>query len=157
MWFPSLTVQALGLPEFEQAFYVSILGAVLIGIAIALLIESRRKRKAFVGLGLGGAIAINLCGGLCLAGWLVFGGFEIPIRGHIILWTLVVVLVGISGLFGTVLGTIQRKSFSQIGASDACGVNLPRAKCVVPRLRRCRGSSSQSGSSSTQALWRSPQ
>jgi hypothetical protein len=96
--FPAQTVPALGLPEFEQAFYPSILGAVLIGIAIALFIESRRKQQAFVGLGLGGAIAINLCGGLALAGWLLLGGLGIPIRGHIILWMLVMVLVGISGV-----------------------------------------------------------
>jgi hypothetical protein len=61
--FPAQTVQTLGLPQFEQTFYLSILGAVLIGIAIALLIESRRKQQAIVGLGLGGAVAINLCGG----------------------------------------------------------------------------------------------
>lgn len=96
--FPAQAVQTLGLPDFEQTFYPSILGAVLIGIAIALCIESWRKQPAFVGLGLGGAIAINLCGGLALAGWLLFGGLEIPIRGRIILWTLVVVLVGISGI-----------------------------------------------------------
>jgi hypothetical protein len=49
-------------------------------------------------LGVGGAIAINLCGGLCLAGWLVFGGLEIPLRGQLFLWGLAVVLVGISAI-----------------------------------------------------------
>jgi hypothetical protein len=97
MCLPTLTVQALGLPAFQQTFYPSVLGAVLIGIAVALFIESWRKQQAFVGLGLGGAIVINLCGGLALAGWLLLGGLELPIRGHIIMWMLVVVLVGISG------------------------------------------------------------
>jgi hypothetical protein len=39
-----------------------------------------------VGLGLGGAIAINLCGGLVLFGWLVFGDLSLPLRGLIFLW-----------------------------------------------------------------------
>ena len=95
VWFPRPVVAAFGVPEAAVAFYPSILGAVLFGIGIALLIERVRGSS---GLGLSGAISINLCGGVVLAAWLVFGSLEIPIRGQVLLWALVVVLVGISSV-----------------------------------------------------------
>ena len=53
------------------------MGGVFIGIALALFIEAFRERpQGLVGLGLGGAIAINLCGGLVLMGWLIFGKYS---------------------------------------------------------------------------------
>ena len=61
----------LGVPLVENAFYPNVLGAVLFGIGIALTIECRRKRGQSVGLGLAGAVAINLSGGVMLALWLV--------------------------------------------------------------------------------------
>jgi hypothetical protein len=96
--FPRSIVALLGVPDAASAFYPSILGAVLIGIGIALLVESKRTSPDAVGLGLAGAIAINLCGGVVLGLWLVFGGLDLPARGQIFLWTLVVILVGISGV-----------------------------------------------------------
>lgn len=96
--FPKPAVEALGLPPIETAFYPNILGAVLIGIGIALLIEWRRKPARPAGLGLGGAVAINLCGGIVLAGWLLVGGLDIPLRGQILFWGLVAVLAGISAI-----------------------------------------------------------
>lgn len=92
MLFPDHLVEALGMPPSEQAFYPNILGAVLFGIGIALLIQLRSNS----GLGLLGAVAINLCGGLALAFWLLFGSLSLPTHGLIGLWTLVVVLIGIS-------------------------------------------------------------
>ena len=92
--FPENLVKALGIPQSEQAFYPNILGAVLFGIGIALLIQ--RKRDG--GLGLLGAIAINLCGGLVLALWLVFWSLSLPMHGFVGLWFLVVVLFVASGL-----------------------------------------------------------
>jgi hypothetical protein len=88
-------VRIFGLPETEQAFYPTILGAVLFGIGIALLIELLRKNE-FIGLGLGGAIAINLIGGTVLFIWLIWGKLDIPIQGTIILWILDFLLIGIS-------------------------------------------------------------
>lgn len=97
--FPSLS-RTLGVPEVDVPFYASILGAVLFGIGIALILESRRRRgeDQLVGLGLGGAVAINLCGGLVLIGWLIFGDLGLPMRGNVFLWSLAVVLVGLSGV-----------------------------------------------------------
>ena len=96
MAFPLNLVKALGLPIVYPAFYPSILGGVLFGIGLALLIESYRKSNGLVGLGLAGAIAINLCGAIVLALWLVSDKLTLPLRGHILLWSLVLLLVGIS-------------------------------------------------------------
>ena len=71
-------------------------GAVLIGIAVALVIEFNRKPAGMVGLGVGGAIAINLCAVFVLCFWLLNGKLSISLLGHIILWILVIILVVIS-------------------------------------------------------------
>jgi hypothetical protein len=47
---------------------------------------------------LGGAVAINLSGGLVLILWLIFGDLNIPSRGHFFLWSLAIILVGISSI-----------------------------------------------------------
>ncbi len=90
-------IKIFGLPESDMSFYPNILGAILFGIGIALLIEYRRTGR-FIGLGLGGAISINLMGGIVLFLWLVFGNLNIPAHGKIILWILDIVLIGISSL-----------------------------------------------------------
>jgi hypothetical protein len=92
IFFPSAIVDALGVPTVASSFYPSILGAILFGIGVALLAQ----RGIGGGLGLYGAIAINICGGLVLGFWLVFGDLELPFRGLVFLWTLLFVLVGIS-------------------------------------------------------------
>jgi peptidoglycan/LPS O-acetylase OafA/YrhL len=89
-------VQWLGMPATETPFYASVLGAVLLGIGIALMIETRRKPGGPVGLGLAGAVAINLCGGVALAAWLLGGQLNLPLRGQVLLWLLALALVGIS-------------------------------------------------------------
>jgi hypothetical protein len=86
----------IGIPSVEDSFYPTILGAVLLGVGIALLLERSRRASAFVGLGLGGAIAINLCAGLTLVIYLVSGGLVMPLRGYIILWILAAVVLGVS-------------------------------------------------------------
>ncbi len=96
MAFPAGLVKALGIPMPGTPFYATILGGVLFGIGLALLLECYRKSNRFVGLGLGGAIAINLCGGFVLAAWLLSDKLTLPLRGHIFLWFLVLLLVGIS-------------------------------------------------------------
>ena len=90
--FPRPLVTALGVPNVESAFYPSIMGAVLFGIGIALLLQRNRAK----GLALEGAVSINLCGGIVLGLWLLFGGLQLPLRGLILLWILVAILVGIS-------------------------------------------------------------
>ncbi len=94
--FPDSVVSALGVPDVAPAFYPNILGGVLFGIGIALLIERKNQHHKGIGLGLGGAIAINLCGGMVLGAWMLFGGLSLPFRGSVFLWALVVLLVAIS-------------------------------------------------------------
>ena len=96
--FSETLVEFLGVPATEQSFYPNILGGVLFGIGVALLIECFRFPNGLVGLGLGGAIAINLCGGLVLVFWLISGNLSIPIRGQVFLWTLAFILVAISNI-----------------------------------------------------------
>ena len=91
-------INFLGVPNTELYFYPNILGGVLFGVGIALLIEYYRKSGSLVGLGLGGAVSINICGGIVLALWLIFGNLNIPLKGIIFLWILVVILVGISSM-----------------------------------------------------------
>lgn len=89
----------LGVPKVANTFYPSILGAVLLGIGIALLIESfRTNPQQLVGLGLGGAVAINLCGGAGLIAWLIFGDLNLPVNGMLLLWVIAFILVAISSI-----------------------------------------------------------
>lgn len=86
----------LGVPFSDVGFYPTILGAILFGIGIALVVEVRRKPNGLVGLGVGGAVAINLSGGMVLLLWLLSGALELPLRGRVFLWSLALLLVGIS-------------------------------------------------------------
>lgn len=113
--FPPKVIEFLGVPAAGHRFYLSIFGGVLVGVGIALLTEYLRKPDGMVGLGLGGAIAINLCGCVVLAVWLASGKLAIPVRGQIVLWALVVILLVLSGI--EIL--VDRKSrTSQRGAED---------------------------------------
>jgi hypothetical protein len=94
--FPLGTARLLGIPVSDSDFYPTILGAVLFGIGIALLIERFGVSKNVRGLGLGGAIAINFCGGVALVVWLVFGPLAIPLKGSILLWTIAVLVIGLA-------------------------------------------------------------
>jgi hypothetical protein len=100
MAFPAGLVKTLGIPIEVPAFFATILGGVLFGIGLALLMECYWKSGRFSGLGLGGAIAINLCGGGVLAIWLLSGALSLPLRGQILLWFLVLLLIGLSLLEG---------------------------------------------------------
>ena len=93
IFFPKPLVEFLGVPVAENAFYPSLLGAVLFGIGVALLIE---RFHGPGGLGLPGAISINLSGGVILAIWLISGQLTLPIGGLMFLIALVILLVGIS-------------------------------------------------------------
>lgn len=87
-----------GVPHTDVKFYPTLLGAVLFGIGIALMIEAFRKPNSLAGLGQGGAVAINLSGGAVLCFWLLNGAIEFPLRGLVFLWTLAIILVGISAV-----------------------------------------------------------
>jgi hypothetical protein len=99
--FPLGIIDLLGLPETSTNFYPGILGAVILGIGLALLSELVGYSKGFRGLGPGGAILINLVGSVVLICWLLFGSLSIPLKGQIILWAvgIIVLTIGIIELF----------------------------------------------------------
>ncbi|MEN8245801.1 MAG: hypothetical protein ABFS43_12980 [Thermodesulfobacteriota bacterium] len=95
--FPLGLATWLGVPEGGLNFYPGILGAVLFGIGVALLLEAYGEQKGIRGLGLEGAIAINICGAGALVVWLLAVPLEISLRGYVVLWVIVlsVLLIGI--------------------------------------------------------------
>lgn len=96
MAFPSGLVEALGVPPTEDRFYPTVLGAVLFGVGVALLIEANRLPGGIIGLGLGGAVAINLAAASVLIVWLIWGNLEIPTRGRVLIGMLSAGLLAIS-------------------------------------------------------------
>ena len=94
--YPMGIVKLLGLPPTDTYFYAIILGAVLFGIGIALLIELYGESRKVRGLGLAGAVAINLSGAGALVIWLVISPFSLPIRGRVILWSVAIVVLTIA-------------------------------------------------------------
>jgi len=72
-------------------FYPTILGGVILGVGIALLVEIYGFAKGIRWFGLGYVIAINLCVAIVLLIWLLSTPFEIPLRGHIILWSIAII------------------------------------------------------------------
>lgn len=91
--FPCGVSRILGLPESNTNFYPIILGAVIFGIGVALLIERYGSSMGIRGLGLGGAIAINLIGAGILMLYLIIVPFNIPVRGYIVLWSIAVIVL----------------------------------------------------------------
>ncbi len=67
VWLPSPMMAWLGLPPAGSRLYSTVLGGVLVGIGLALLLELFGRR----GLGLDGAVVINICGAGLLVLWLV--------------------------------------------------------------------------------------
>ena len=98
LWYPKSLVEAMGLPMPSRGFFSTILGGVLVGIGLALIVEDRRSSQKPVGLGLGGAIAINLCGAITLAAALLSPNLSLTPFGGIFLWGLVFILVVVSSL-----------------------------------------------------------
>jgi hypothetical protein len=93
--YPVGMARLLGVPDPTTSFYPTILGGVLFGIGVALLLEIFGQPGRTHGLGLGGAIAINLCGAGVLLVWLVTTPLNIPVRGYVVLWTIAVAVFGI--------------------------------------------------------------
>ena len=87
--------EVLGVPRSNLDFYPTILGSVILGIGVALLIERYGKNRNICGLGLEGAIVINFCAATTLLIWLVAKPFNLPLRGTIFLWGIVVLVYGI--------------------------------------------------------------
>lgn len=96
IFFPAQIMLSLDLPKVETYFYVNILGAVLLGIGIALFLEYFAGNLGITGLGIGGAIAINLFGGGALVYWLLVGNLDLTPGGAIFLWGIAIVVLGVA-------------------------------------------------------------
>jgi hypothetical protein len=93
--FPLGIATSLGVPVPDTHFYPTILGAVLLGIGIALLIDVYGQPHGLSGLGIAGAIAINFCGAGVLTLWLIFAPLGLPLRGYVVLWAIAIVVFAI--------------------------------------------------------------
>ena len=98
IFFPSKVATLLGLPVPLEPFWAGMLGAVLTGIGVALVIECRWTRLPASGLGVGGALSINLSAATVLAVWLARGSLDLPLRGTLFLWAVVAVVGGLSAV-----------------------------------------------------------
>ena len=107
--FPTGVLHFFGLPPVRHHFYTTILGGVILGIGLALFIELVYGHRHARGLGLAGAIAINLCGGGVLLVWLVCMPFDLPARGMAVLWIVALLVLGI-GLVELVSGAWKERS-----------------------------------------------
>ncbi len=96
--FPTSVSELMGLPGGESRFYPTVLGAILFGIGVALLLERFRGSRNITGLGLAGALTINLSFGIALAFWLLATNVELTLLGSVVLSSLAVLLIGISGV-----------------------------------------------------------
>lgn len=105
---PAGFIQWLGLPPTETYFYASILGAVLLGIGLALYIEVQGVVHGLSGLGLAGAIVINLVASTILIIWLILKPFQLPFRGYMLLWGVAIVILGIA-IAELVTGLLQKE------------------------------------------------
>jgi hypothetical protein len=90
--YPQWLGEALGMPPVTTTFFPNVLGGVLFGIGLALVIAFLGGTQ---GLGLDGAVAINLCGAGVVAGWLIFSPRAIPSRGRITLWIIALLVIGV--------------------------------------------------------------
>ncbi len=91
---PGKTIDFFGLPTTSTYFYVILLEAVLLGIGIALWIE-RKNEDRWHGLGLAGAIIINILGAATVLVWLLLDPFNLPMHGYIVLWAVALTVLGI--------------------------------------------------------------
>jgi hypothetical protein len=94
--FPRGVLTILGMPLAASAFYPSILGAVLVGIGLALLLQRFGGDSGVAGLSMEGAVAINLCGAAALVAWLIGGTLDIPRRGYALLWLIALTVLGVA-------------------------------------------------------------
>ena len=63
-----------------------------------MIIESRHRTLGMRGLGLGGAVCVNLSGAAVIMGWLMVGYLPIPPIGESFLWGVALFLLFISFL-----------------------------------------------------------
>ena len=94
LFVPITAAKVAGLPHGNTAFWPRLFGAALIGIAAAFAVEGYTQLNPNVtasGLGLGGAVMINLITILSLIGTIIFKGVTTR-RGLLLIWSLSLML-----------------------------------------------------------------
>jgi len=91
---PMSAIKLFGLPRTGTGFWPRLLGAVLIGLAVAMFLEARVGGSH--GLGLAGCAVVNLAGAAMMATLLVMDAGPPSVRGRGLLWLLVIVLLVLS-------------------------------------------------------------
>lgn len=107
--YPPALVARWGLPKVNETFFPNVLGAVLIGVAVALIYEAIRNRDDEPGLGITGAVFINFCGAVILMCWLFSGKLTLPIHGYLLIWFLAFGLVLITGIEAIIFSGKNKK------------------------------------------------
>jgi hypothetical protein len=92
LFFPLGVARFFGVPQPNSYFYPTILGGVIFGIGIALFLEAYGFNHGIRGLGLAGAIVINICGSGVLFIWLIFRPLAIPVKGYVTLWAIAIIV-----------------------------------------------------------------
>ena len=98
---PMSAIKLFGLPLTNTGFWPRLLGAVLIGLAVALFLEARVEGSH--GLGLAGCVVVNLCGAAMIATLLVTEAGPPSMRGRFLFWLIVLLLLTLSILEMAVL------------------------------------------------------
>ncbi len=88
---PRVLARVLGLPPAESPFWPRLIGGLLIGLATAALIEVRFKSS--IGLGLAGAVSMNVAAAATIGSLLIMGQGGPTRRGRFALWLVAAVLM----------------------------------------------------------------
>ncbi|MGH1417467.1 MAG: ABC transporter permease [Hyphomicrobiaceae bacterium] len=94
---PLLVCKIFGLPNPTTGFWPRLLGGVLIGHAGGLFLELAVPKANGFGIGLGGALIVNLATAGMIATLLIFKAAGSTRRARFTLWLLTIALVLLSG------------------------------------------------------------
>ena len=95
IFLPLTAARLAGLPHGNTAFWPRLFGAALLGIAGAFAVEGYNLAGGPIeakGLGLGGAVIINLTAILSLFGTLIFSAVA-TWRGKVLIWLMIILLL----------------------------------------------------------------
>lgn len=83
---PLTLAKLFGLPSVQDSLWMRLLGALLLGVAMAIFLQGTRYTSQ--GIGLAGLLAINLVSAGALAALLLANSAASTRRGRLILWLL---------------------------------------------------------------------
>jgi hypothetical protein len=93
---PLTAIKVLGLPAAPSPFWPRLLGAVLVGLALATYMDASVRLGH--GLALGGSFVINLTAGFALAALAYLGRGIETTRGRLVLWLCAAGLLGLAAV-----------------------------------------------------------